>query len=408
MFTERDLFNIIKYTKSPAAQHLALKSLDRKALWALATNENLTPEIWKKLYDQLRSQEFNDYRRALLCSAPTEALALKVLEESDAELFDDVLSAGITNLSPSLAREIVTSKLFSVASLAAMVGSGQESEQLARELLTKVVTNSLNPALNNPWPVVASLATNYPGLTDQEITSLCELYYKSADHLALAIDLRPSLIPLLTTSTKALYFYPTVAHSRHLTDELAQNILSDLASRQPQELLISEKPYLKALEGIYKNPNVTFQLRQHALNLIAAASGTTPHNWRPANEEELPYVDLLNRQNAYPTTTPWDQVDEIDLPRVIAAVEILGDWRYPSLKYKAYWRQATRVAEYEQDQATINDLIDPALDKLGEQGWFIFFSTLPSWQESLDNLLSVVLNLVAKDATTTATETGVS
>ena len=218
--------------------------------------------------------------------------------------------------------------------------------------------------------------------------------------LAAFVDLRPALIPLLMQSPSEagalLYgYYNAVSGSRHLDSATALQIYNSLLKR------LTTHSSNSSLSGVYEgdydlltnlveNPNVAPQLKVAVCDLyiktMGLVEGERPEpgerNWFQFREHFL----QMQAAGTPPVTLPWEQLPK---PQLLEAISDLGQWRFPTLDdlpSKSKEDRAANALRAEQQVTEISTL----LDSLGPTAWDIFFGLMPSWKNSISDLLEVV------------------
>ena len=123
--------------------------------------------------------------------------------------------------------------------------------------------------------------------------------------------------------------------------------------------------------------------------------------WRKVIENLYTSVKLGEDQPMVNPTLTQLQLNELsaqDLDEIFYAVEKLGGYNFPTLHkvlgltYDSYQLVDSSDTAYEEELPA--DLADqvliPALDPLGVQGWRLFLDLLLDWQGEIQELLSVV------------------
>lgn len=366
---------------------------------ALTKNPNLDPEVKQSIIANLIKFDDNSHLEEI-----TTAATRNIIYMIDNYDFAKVLAAAISELPKEAALHIYASPFFNDTYRGLVLATGNLDSNLVPDFWNKL-TQRLGERNRDEYyfaeDVITAIYTKYPALTDEFIVQVIQAsgeirWTESEGDLfctAKAIDVRPSLLPILLANTEPGHVYESISASRHLFEPDATEFLARMIAQG------SAKKYNTSMDILAKNPNLSYTSKLMAHQLLLAQGLATgyytdlylgPEEWERCIEEDKRNI----KAGATHITTSWESACACRLDVINDFVRHMG--AFPSLSgvpgiisKPAEDKAFTDTREKPQSEY-IKKALTPYLDQAGPTAWKLFLHLLPDWKSEISELLTVV------------------
>ena len=430
MLRDEDYLESIQMVMSPIAHDVVLLNGSDEERGALAKNRNLSPQLWERFYSAYcgaedgaadliglqRRLHVKRVRGALLASASNAELARRILAESDPEVFEQAIRAGIMNLDEAGVVELIGSPFFNRECVISLVRSKYKlsTQVLDRlwDMLDWDLTSKAGSALRNEDETLYAFLSQGLNIKSADVIAAVGMVTRW-ESVAPFIELMPGIIDGVLAEKLKLGndiegWYRNFLRSRYVTSNIASGAVEYVAkrisgNRDPQKLnnileavacspWITPRIRLDAVE-VYINRKYTRSEREFFNRGVVLYHGKEYTRWADLGTA-LAEAVVVGEEGLglFSSVAELSYAEQGDICRWVERGSSWNDQRGLAklLGFKVQSMHSIRTPP--KNFLSIHD--ERYLDALGERGWLLFINIANGWEGSVSDLLAAIAGAI--------------